>query len=442
MSIQSVPEKSDVVIIGGGPAGSHAATLLAQRNIPVVLLEKVRHPRPTVGESLIPHFWKFTDKTGATEKILAEGYLAKAGGITVWDDRITAFSFGDFGFDRPALHVERDHFDHLMLQHAASQGAEVHEDVSVSRVDFSSDEPVVHYQDMRPESRGAGNITCRYVLDASGNNALLAKQFKARHLIAGKRTFLGMWGHFKNNRYFGADANSYGPEHIGKVKPVTFVSSFKDGWAWHIQLREKTSVGLVINTGEIKGMGKEAQTEFFLKTVHEIPYLCDLLQDAELIPGSMAFRPDYSYYSTKLTGPNFGCIGDAGAFVDPIFSHGVQAAFYAASVAAWAVEASFKRPSRAANYAAMLDSRMRQHYGFSRSLALGDHGGDGVDTDLVVDLMKAMPEVELELMLVASDLSNRSGNFLQMAQQVGIIKNNFQEKILGEKLRVLDTLHI
>lgn len=438
----SIPISCDVVVIGGGPAGSHASTLLSQRGFDVVLLEKARHPRPTVGESLIPHFWKFTDMSGASPKIEAEGYLDKAGGITVWNGRIHQFSFSTFGYNRPALHVERDEFDHLLLKHSASQGTAVHEEVSVTGVDFACDKPIVHYHDMREESRGAGTVQCRYVVDASGANTVLAKQFKSRQLVSGHRTFLGMWGYFENPNFVAADGRSYGPESVGKIKPVTFISSFEDGWAWHIQLRKNASIGLIINTGNIKRMGKKEQEQYFLKTVRSIPYLCDLLAPATYIENSLTFRPDYSYYATKLAGSNFGCIGDAGAFVDPIFSHGVQAAFYAGSVVAWAAESTFKRPDRADNYARILDSRLRQHYGFSRSLALGDYGGDGVDADLVIDLMKSMPLVELEMMLVASDISSRSTNFHEMAKQAGIYEDHFVDGVMAGKSKILDTLHV
>ncbi len=439
---EGVPSRSDVVVIGGGPAGSHASALLAQRGFDVVLLEKARHPRPTVGESLIPHFWKFTDLSGASKKIEEEGFLAKAGGITVWNGRIHQFNFSSFGYDRPALHVERDEFDHLLLKHSASQGAQVHEEVNVTGVDFSCEQPVVSYHDMREGTRGAGAIQCRYVVDASGPGTVLAKQFKSRKLVEGHRTFLGMWGYFTNANFVAADGCSYGPESVGKVKPVTFINSFEDGWSWHIQLRKSASIGLIINTGNIKRMGKKEQEEYFLKTVRQIPYLRELLANAEYVENSLTFRPDYSYYSTQLTGTNFGCIGDAGAFVDPIFSHGIQAAFYAGSVISWVIESTFKRPDRAENYARMLDTRLRQHYGFSRSLALGDYGGDGVDPELVIDLMKSMPLVELEMMLVASDISNRSTNFLEMAKQAGIYESDFIDGVMSGRSKILDTLHV
>ncbi len=360
----------------------------------------------------------------------------------MWNGRIHQFNFSTFGYDRPALHVEREDFDHLLLKHSASQGTRVYEEVNVTSVDFANDKPVVHYHDTRESSRSTGTITCRYVIDASGPGTVLAKQFKSRQLVEGHRTFLGMWGYFTGNKFIAGDGNSYGPESVGKVKPVTFVSSFEDGWSWHIQLREKVSVGLIINTGNIKRMGKKEQEEYFLKTVHTISYLHETLVDATYIEDSLTFRPDYSYYSTKLTGPNFGCIGDAGAFVDPIFSHGVQAAFYAGSVIAWTAESTFKRPDRAENYARTLDKRLRQHYGFSRSLALGDYGGDGVEPELVIELMKSMPLVELEMMLVASDISNRSTNFHEMARQAGILETDFANGVMSGRAHVLETLNV
>jgi halogenation protein CepH len=128
--------------------------------------------------------------------------------------------------------------------------------------------------------------------------------------------------------------------------------------------------------------------------------------------------------------------------VDPIFSHGCQAAFYSASICAWAVESSFKRPDRADNYGRVLQKRLQQHYGFSRSLALGDYGGDGVDSALVIDLMKSMPLVELEMMLVASDISNRSTNFHVMAKQAGIFEIDFVDGVMAGKSKILDTLNV
>jgi flavin-dependent dehydrogenase len=152
-----------VLIIGGGPAGSSAAALLARDGIDVVLLEKARHPRPQVGESLIPHFWKYTDQTRATGLIEKQGFIAKAGGITVWNGKIKRIAFADFGFTRPALHVERDVFDELLLNHAAARGADIFQRVAVKQVDFGNPgKPQVEYLDRRDGAVLEGSIACRY----------------------------------------------------------------------------------------------------------------------------------------------------------------------------------------------------------------------------------------------------------------------------------------
>jgi flavin-dependent dehydrogenase len=135
------------------------------------------------------------------------------------------------------------------------------------------------------------------------------------------------------------------------------------------------------------------------------------LENAEYLEDSFCERPDYSYYSTQICGENFYCIGDAASFVDPIYSHGVLNAFYNASMTALAVGESLKDPTRRARNAQLCENRIRQFYGFSRSLALGEFGGDGVDAELVRRFMRQVPKVELELMLAASSMSARSENF-------------------------------
>lgn len=420
-----IPKDCDVLIIGGGPAGSSAAALLARDGIDVVLLEKARHPRPQVGESLIPHFWKYTDQTGATELIEKQGFIAKAGGITVWNGKIKRIAFADFGFTRPALHVERDIFDELLLNHAAAQGAGIFQQVAVKQVDFGNpDKPRIEYLDRRGGTVLEGSIACRYVIDASGPGAVLANQFKARRLIDSKMRFLSLWGYFENSRFVGSDGKSHAPEEIGQVKPVTFVTSFEEGWIWHIALRHTTSVGLVINTDRASGMNKSEREKLFLETCRTTPYLDRLLAETKYREGSLFERPDYSYYSTRLCGDNFCLIGDAASFVDPIYSHGVLNAFYNASLAALTARESLRDPARRARYAQLCGNRIRQFYGFSRSLALGEFGGDGVDAELVKHFMRSVPPVELELMLAAAHMSERSDNFHRLARDAGVWRNS------------------
>jgi len=339
-----IPAQCDVLVIGGGPAGSSVAIELARSGVDVVLLERATFPRNQVGESLIPHFWKFADNLGLSEKIQRQGFVAKAGGITLWNGKIRQISFAKFGYQRPGLHVERDIFDDLLLMHAQDCGAQVFCRVMVKKVNFkNNDHPVVSFFDKRQDENEQGSVRCQYVIDASGHNTFLANSFKTRQLINPELNYLSLWGYFKDSRYVGVDRKSHDASELSSAKPVTFVTSYRSGWLWHIILRGKTSVGLIIPVEQFKSVGPEQRERYFLQACEEIPSVAKLLENARFIEGSLQFRPNYSYFCEKICGDNYYCIGDAAAFADPIFSHGVQNAFYNAAVACLAIKASLKR---------------------------------------------------------------------------------------------------
>lgn len=192
MSNNNIPKQCTVLVIGGGPAGSSVATHLAKNGIDVVVLERVIFPRNQVGESLIPHFWKFTDQLGVSEKIVAQGFIQKAGGITVWDGKIHQILFSEFGYSRSGLHVERDVFDNILLEHSEETGADVFTSVTVKGVNFSYDKPRITYLDKRGNANVEEEIECQFVVDASGHSSLLAHQLKTRQIISSELNFLSL----------------------------------------------------------------------------------------------------------------------------------------------------------------------------------------------------------------------------------------------------------
>src|SRR5687767_13700480 len=135
--MQDVPRTCDVIVIGGGPGGTIPAATLAKKGYDVVLFEKQRTPRYAVGESIIPHIWKYTDGIGASEKLRAANFIRKAGGTVVWNGAIRQMSFVSFGYASPAMHVEREDFDKVLLDHAGDVGTRVFEETAVLGADFS-----------------------------------------------------------------------------------------------------------------------------------------------------------------------------------------------------------------------------------------------------------------------------------------------------------------
>jgi flavin-dependent dehydrogenase len=439
-SERSIPDRCDVVVIGGGPAGSCAAALLAKAGFDTVLFDKVRHPRPQVGESLIPHFWKFADQVGVSETIAQDGFVQKAGGIVVWDGEIRQTTFSDFGFTRPALHVERDRFDEILLRHSERQGVKVYELVNVRGAEFGDPaRPVVRFDDRRDGSSRAGTITARFVIDASGMGTVVASGSNARHRVGSDGKYLGVWGYFRGGHYVAADRRSHPVGDVTRLPPVTFVTSYPDGWTWHIPMRDVTSVGLVVDTAVTRGQGRSGQERYFLDRCRTLPYLRELLQEADYIEDSLTFRPDYSYYSDRITGPGFVCAGDAASFVDPIFSQGVVFAMYSGCLSAWAARAVLEVPRREAFYRAIYQERTLQFYGFARLLAFGDFGGEGVDPEAVRQMVLSMPRHELELSLTASTMTNRSENLRRILMDAGYRIEQIREEIT-DRSETLDAL--
>jgi flavin-dependent dehydrogenase len=412
----NLPSICDAVIIGGGPAGSFAGTYLAMAGHDVVLLEKETHPRPVVGESLIPDFWKYCDEARVTNDIVNEGFIRKAGGTVDWHGVSRHLAFKDFGYERPALHVERDRFDFLLLQHARRSGVRVFEEVSVQDVDMQRAQEGVEVRYRASGAGAAGTVACRYVVDATGQSALLGRQFGLRALDDDFR-FMSVWGYFENSRYLAPGGAMHEHDSVRRIPPTTYVTSVPNtgdwGWCWHIPLRECTSVGFVLPMDVLKTV-KERQIgweEYFLEVCDSLPRLRELLEPATLLKDSVRVIRDYSYRCTKVAGPGYYLIGDAAGFIDPIFSIGVVLGMYSARTAAWAIARSFRHPDRAMEIQAMYTSQLLNRMELARTLALPQYNLGGPASAGAKQAMQFIDAKGQALARSASSLTARSQHF-------------------------------
>lgn len=430
---KNIPMQCDVVIIGGGPAGSSAATLLTKNGYDVVLLEKALHPRATVGESLLPHAWRFFDLLGVTKTIEEENFVVKQGGTIVWDDKIRQLSFSKFGFTRPGLHVERDRLDHVLLMHSQKSGAKVFENITVKKVNFGNDLQEVVYQEK--EATSEQTIKCKFVVDASGQAAVLSRQFNSRVIDEDFR-FVALWAYHNNSSFVAADGKVYPFSEVRKTPPTTFVGSLGNwGWSWHIPLKSNTSVGVILPIDRYKTEKKpeESIDDFYTRTLTQVPYLSKLLSTGEQIPNSLNVIRDYSYMPGKLAGPGYFITGDAAAFVDPIFSLGVVLGLYSGQMAAWAIDRIFRDPSKLESSQEIYRKQFNGRYELARAMALPGRKISEDDINTANQFLKFQSNSEQELMYTAAMLTTRSANF-------NSISPDFDRSRLSDKYRDLEAI--
>ncbi|MEX1362537.1 MAG: NAD(P)/FAD-dependent oxidoreductase, partial [Nannocystaceae bacterium] len=403
--MRPIPTSADVVVIGGGPAGSTTANLLAERGYDVVLLEQARHPRPTVGESVLPHMWKYADTLGVTKDIEDAGFLLKSGGLTIWNGEIRQALLSDFGFDRPGMHVERDRFDKILLDGAARRGARVYEEVRVTRAHLEDEtNRGVSWEDKSSGERG--RTRCKVIVDGSGQAAVIANQSRFRAFDPDLR-FVCIWGYFSDSAYVshGGFIRPFDERWQRDRRPMTFASSVGNwGWCWHLVQRDHTSVGLVLAPEDALAFKARpgGLEERFLAALREIPGISLLLESARLVPDSIRAIRDFAYRPTQLCGDGWYLVGDASSFVDPINGAGVLVAFYTGSFAAWAVASTLERPDKEHYYRELFDAQVRQRVSLYRISALPEGVNSYADEDYPLALKAALLErpSEQEILLV------------------------------------------
>jgi flavin-dependent dehydrogenase len=305
----------DVAIIGGGPAGSTAAALLARAGRRVIVFEREKFPRFHIGESLLPFSMKAFSRLELHEKLLRAGFLKKFGGqiFGACSERGTKFYFKD-GFRSQTDHayqVTRADFDKVLLDHAAECGAEVHEETSVDRVDFSKDDVELAIR----RNGSSHSIRARYVIDASGRTSVLGKHFKI------KKTY----DHLQKLSIFAHYDGVWRAEGIDGT--LTLLVRGIDRWFWVIPLTNaRTSIGVVLDK-EVFRQSKLRAEDFLEQALTEQPIIAQRMTHARRA-SEVYVEADFSYRSARLRGDRWLLAGDAAGFIDPIFSSGVFLAVF------------------------------------------------------------------------------------------------------------------
>lgn len=351
-------EHADVVVIGGGPAGATTSTLLAQNGHRVVLFERDKFPRFHIGESLIPETYWVLKRLNMLDKMRASPFVQKHSVQFVGSSGKLSQPFYFFEHKphecSQTWQVLRSEFDKMMLDNAREHGVEVHEQVRVLEVLFDGERATgVRIMEADGTKR---DVRARVVVDASGQTALLSNRLKLR--VADPELQKGaVWTYFEG---------AY--RDVGRDEGATMVllTAGRNGWFWYIPLHNDiVSIG-VVSSFDYLFTGRGSHERIFHEELENCPAAKQRVAGARRVADFFATK-DYSYHSRQTAGDGWVLVGDALAFLDPLYSSGVLLALKSGQLAADAISAGLAKDDTSAaqlgnwsnDYAAGVD-RMRR----------------------------------------------------------------------------------
>ena len=364
MSTASKPDSNldlnaDVIVIGGGPAGSAAATMLARKGWQVTVLEREKFPRDHVGESLLPASIPVLEELGALPAVESAGFLPMYGATMFGGsgDAPWSWYFKETSQRYPhSYQVWRPQFDQILLDNAKAQGVTVLEGHHVTEVIFDGGEAVgVEFTSANGET---GEGQARFIVDASGQSTLLARHLESKE-----------WDPFFQNLAVYAYFTGAKPLPEPDQNNI-FIESYRYGWLWTIPLHTgRSSVGVVVDSDTGKeGIQQNGAKAFLEAQLAQSSHTRAILENA-MMDSEPTVVMDWSYTAGKMYGPGYILAGDAACFVDPLFSSGVHLALMSGVLAAAYVTTALNTPSMAEEAGEVYQELYLKEYNQFREMA-------------------------------------------------------------------------
>lgn len=322
---------TDVLVIGAGPSGAVAASLLVQKGYRVTVFERETFPRFSIGESLLPQCMSFIEEAGMTRAVEEGNFQYKNGATFYRDGQLIEFNFSNKFSAGPetTFQVQRNQFDKILADEATRVGADVRYQHTITAVDVGSELPALSFTDANDKSR---KMTARFILDASGFGRVLPRLLDldtSSHLPSRKAIFTHI------------EDNISQPDYDRDKILITVHPFRKDVWYWLIPFSNgRCSLGVVATDDFYERFNGDNET-VLKNIVSEDKNLYSLLKDAIYDTPVQSIK-GYSANVKALYGPGFALLGNAGEFLDPVFSSGVTIALKSASLAAEMVDREMK----------------------------------------------------------------------------------------------------